>query len=241
MRMLSQFYAKALIETEDGTLLAEPSASPEIQRKGGGAYYLTQGCTYDQSMIWQNHTDLLRAAEILGIEDDPFLDVVRGQIPRLDPIHIGEHEDGGYIKEFREEAHYAEIGIPGHRHISQLIGLYPGDLINASNPEWMAAASRTLDLRGDEATGWAMIHRMLARARLHEAEHAHRLFRMFIEQKNAAQPLDDLPALSNRRQPRRRRRGGRNAPPEQRGRDRGPARPPRSLARRPLRRARRPG
>lgn len=204
MRMLSQFYAKALIETEDGTLLAEPSASPEIQRKGGGAYYLTQGCTYDQSMIWQNHTDLLRAAEILGIEDDPFLDVVRGQIPRLDPIHIGEHEDGGYIKEFREEAHYAEIGIPGHRHISQLIGLYPGDLINASNPEWMAAASRTLDLRGDEATGWAMIHRMLARARLHEAEHAHRLFRMFIEQKKRcptsgrfARPFKSTPASAS--------------------------------------------
>ncbi len=180
MRMLSQFYAKALVESEDGHLLVEPSASPEIQLRGGGAYYVTKGCAYDQSMVWQNHTDLIRAAEILGIEDDPFLDVVRQQIPRLDPILIGA---SGQIKEFREESGYADIGSPSHRHISQLIGLYPGDLINASNPEWMAAASRTLDLRGDRATGWAMMHRMVARARLHEAEKAHHIFQSFIKEK----------------------------------------------------------
>lgn len=182
MRMLSQFYAKALVETEGGHWLVEPSASPEIQLPGGGAYYVTKGCTYDQSMVWQNHTDLLRAADILGIDDDPFLDVVRDQITRLDPILIGDSEGLGYIKEFREETVYSEFGSPSHRHISQLIGLYPGDLINFSKPEWMDAASRTLDLRGDRATGWAMMHRMATRARLHEAENAHRLLRSFIDE-----------------------------------------------------------
>jgi alpha-L-fucosidase 2 len=183
IRMLSQFYAKALVDTDDGFLLVEPSASPEIQLADTGAYYVTRGCTYDQSMVWQNHTDLLRAAQILGIDDDPFLDVVRDQIPRLNPILIGDSEGHGYIKEFREETRYSEFGKPNHRHISQLIGLYPGDFINFSNPEWMEAASRTLDLRGNDATGWAIIHRMLCRARLQEAEKAHELLRKFIVEK----------------------------------------------------------
>ncbi len=181
MRMLSQFYAKALIESEDGLLLVEDSASPEIRHPfPGGDHYKTIGCTYDQSLVWQNHTDLLRAAEILGIEDDPFLDLVRSQIPRLDPILIGA---SGQIKEFREENEYGDIGQHDHRHISQLVGLYPGDLINASNPEWMQAASRTLDLRGNRATGWAQAHRMNARARLKEAEKAHEVFGRFIKEK----------------------------------------------------------
>ncbi|MCB1131898.1 MAG: alpha/beta hydrolase, partial [Verrucomicrobiae bacterium] len=185
MRMLSRFYAKSLIETKDGHLLVENSASPEIKHPWphpvpGGEHYQTVGCTYDQSLVWQNHTDLLRAAEILGITDDPFLETVRAQIPRLDPIHIGA---SGQIKEFREENAYGEIGDPHHRHISQLVGLYPGDLIHSSKPDWMNAASRTLDLRGNDATAWAMAHRMNARARLKEGEKAHEVFRKFIREK----------------------------------------------------------
>jgi alpha-L-fucosidase 2 len=185
MRMLSQFYAKSLIETKDGKLLVEKSASPEIKHPWphptpGGKHYETVGCTYDQSLVWQNHTDLLRAAEILGIKDDPFLETVRSQIPRLDPIYIGA---SGQIKEFREEDAYGEIGDPHHRHISQLVGLYPGNLINSSKPEWMTAASKTLDLRGNNATGWAMAHRMNARARLKDGEKAHEVFSKFIREK----------------------------------------------------------
>jgi acetyl esterase/lipase len=185
MRMLSQFYVKSMIETKDGLLLVENSASPEIKHPWphpipGGKHYQTVGCTYDQSLVWQNHTDLLRAAEILGIKDDSFLETVRSQLPRLDPVLIGA---SGQIKEFREENAYAEIGDPNHRHISQLVGLYPGDLINSSKPEWMKAASTTLDLRGNDATGWAMAHRMNARARLKEGDKAHEVFRKLISEK----------------------------------------------------------
>ena len=33
---------------------------------------------------------------------------------------------------------------PGHRHISHLFGLFPGDQINESNPEIYEAAKRTI-------------------------------------------------------------------------------------------------
>lgn len=179
----SRFFSKALHSTDDGLLLIEPSASPEIKHPWphpipGGKHYETVGCTYDQGFVWENHSDLLRVAEDLDISD-PFLETVKGQLPRLDPIQIGS---SGQIKEFREEDAYAEIGNPHHRHISQLCALYPGTLINASKPEWMEAASKTLEFRGPGTTGWAIMHRMLCHARLKEAEHAHdRLVKLISE------------------------------------------------------------
>jgi len=176
---LSRFFARALEPTEGGLLLMNNSASPEIRHPKGGDYYKTIGSTFDQGFVWENHNDVLRAAEILG-ETDPFLKTIEAQIPRLDPIQIGS---SGQIKEFREEDAYGDIGDPKHRHISHLCTLYPGTLINASKPKWMEAASKTLDFRGNDTTGWAMAHRMNARARLKEAEKAYDVYRKLIAEK----------------------------------------------------------
>ncbi len=181
MRSLSVFYSKALRPHGD-LLLIEPSASPE--QRNEGVHYHTVGATFDQAFVWENFNDTLILAAELGIED-PFLDTLREQMARLDPILIGA---SGQIKEYREEATYSDIGDPFHRHISHLCALYPGTLINSQSPDWMEAASRTLDLRGFHrnrdrtrvTTGWAMAHRMLARARLGEGEKAHELYREFI-------------------------------------------------------------
>jgi alpha-L-fucosidase 2 len=179
----SRFFAKSLYPDEEGHLLIKHSASPEIKHPWphpipGGKHYQTVGCTYDQGFVWENHTDLLRFAHELNISD-PFLETVKEQIPRLDPILIGS---SGQIKEFREEDAYGEIGDPHHRHISQLCGLYPGTLINSSRPEWMEAASKTLELRGPGTVGWSIMHRMLCHARLKEGEQAHdRLVKLLTE------------------------------------------------------------
>lgn len=176
---MSRFLSKTLHETEAGLLLVKPSASPEI--KEGGGYYQTVGSTYDQGFVWENHTSVLKAAEILG-EESPFLETIESQIPKLDPILIGS---SGQIKEFREEDAYGEIGDPHHRHTSQLCPLYPGTLINDEHPDWMEAVSVTLDLRGKPGNGWATAHRMALRARLGEAEEAHDLLELFIDERAA--------------------------------------------------------
>lgn len=177
---MSRFYSNILQPTPDGLLLISPSASPEIRHPfPGGEYYQTIGSTFDQGFVWENHNDVLKAAEILGVSD-PFLDTIKAQMPRLDPIQIGS---SGQIKEFREESAYGDIGEAKHRHISHLCTLYPGSLINSSRPEWMEAASRTLDFRGDDTTGWAMAHRMNARARLKEAGKAHSVYQKLIAEK----------------------------------------------------------
>jgi alpha-L-fucosidase 2 len=174
---MSKFFAKALKEREGGLLLISPSASPEIKHEG--KHYITEGCTFDQGFVWENHQNVLRAAAALG-EDDPFLEVIQSQVPRLDPILIGS---SGQIKEFREEDAYGDIGDPEHRHVSHLHTLYPGTLINTSHPEWMEAAAVTLNKRGDISTGWAMAHRMICWARLRNSERALELYHKFITHK----------------------------------------------------------
>ena len=188
MLSLSRFYSKALKPHGD-LLLVEPSASPEqiptpeqVEGMPGhlqGRYYMTAGCTFDQGFVWETFNDTLAMAENLG-KKDPFLDTIRKQITRLDPILIGAD---GQIKEYREENKYSDIGQARHRHISHLCPLYPGTLINSEHADWMQAASKTLDLRGNKTTGWALAHRMNSRARLGEGEKAHEAYRTFIRER----------------------------------------------------------
>ena len=160
LREMSVFLSKVLVEI-DGKYLVRDSASPE-QQGPNGKYYQTIGCAFDQQMVYENHRAVLQAAEILGITDDPILDVIRKQIDRLDPVLIGLD---GQIKEFREEDHYGEIGEYEHRHISHLVGMYPGTIINKNTPEWLEGAKISLTKRSDKSTGWAAAHRLCAWAR----------------------------------------------------------------------------
>lgn len=183
---MAKFLSHILIE-KDGLLLASPSASPEQSVKG--QYYHTTGCAFDQQMIYENTKQTLAAAELLG-KQDAFLTELRTVLGRLDPVQIGE---SGQIKEFREEQKYGEIGEKKHRHISQLVGLYPGTLITSKTPEWMAAAKKTLRLRGDRATGWAMAHRLNAWARTGDGNYAYRLYRLLLKKGTLSNLCDTHP------------------------------------------------
>jgi alpha-L-fucosidase 2 len=188
MLSLSKFYAKALVQRGD-LLLVEPSASPEQKasenqimgmpgHRTKSGYYITSGCTFDQGFVWENYNDTLILGKLLG-KQDPFLNKIRDDMKKLDPILIGA---SGQIKEYREEKNYSDIGDGKHRHISQLCPLYPGTLINYSNPEWMKAAAKTLDLRTKNAglTGWATAHRMNCYARVKQADKAYEMFQTVL-------------------------------------------------------------
>ena len=181
---MADFYLRCVVET-NGIFLSKFSASPEQINTPGGKwnwkngtppYYKSVGCAFDQQMIWENNNDLIRLAAALGT-NDAVVARVKAQIDKYDPVQIGE---SGQIKEFREEKRYGEIGDPLHRHISHLVGLFPGSLINASRPDWMKAAKVSLDKRGDNSTGWALAHRMVCRARLGDGNHALLLLRNLL-------------------------------------------------------------
>ena len=171
---MSLFFSKTL-EFIDGRYLVRNSASPE--QRQGGKYYVTVGCAFDQQMIWENYKRTLDAAEILGIENDTLLDTIREEIDLLDPVLVGK---SGQVKEYREEENYGDIGERLHRHISHLVGLYPGTVINCNTPEWLEAAKKTLEYRGDKSTGWATAHRMLLRARAKTPERLFDVMKIFF-------------------------------------------------------------
>jgi alpha-L-fucosidase 2 len=174
MISMAKFLMKCVKDTL-GYYLASPSSSPE--QRHNKIYYQTVGCGFDQQMIYESVHDVKKAAAILH-DAKENLDFIDTKINRLDPIQIGLT---GQIKEYREEKEYGEFGEYRHRHISQLVGIYPGTIITSKTNAWLDAAKRTLTLRGHISTGWAMAHRLNAWARTKEGDSAYMLLRNMLQ------------------------------------------------------------
>ncbi len=176
---MSKFLTKT-VRNYDGKWLTSFSASPEQIVQGpyvaNPCYYQTVGCSFDQQMIYENGKDFLQAADILG-EDNAAVKVQREQIDKYRPILVGL---SGQIKEYEEEKMYGEVGEYFHRHISQLVALYPGTQIGSETPALTDAAKITLDCRGDDSTGWALAHRLCAWSRTGDGDRSYKLFRALL-------------------------------------------------------------
>ena len=184
---MGEFFSRCLVQT-NGLWLSKFSASPEQMVRGVEdtwqwkpgtmpPYYATVGCAFDQQMIWENSQALIKFAERLGRTDDPLVAEAKARIGLLDPVQVGAD---GQLKEYREEVHYGDIGQWRHRHLSMLVGLYPGTLVTKERPDWMAAAKYSLRQRGDDSTGWALAHRLNCWARLGDGDHCHLLIRRLL-------------------------------------------------------------
>lgn len=174
---MARFLSKTVCDTL-GYVLAYPSSSPEQFSRITGKPYPSLGCAFDQQMIYENYADVLASAKILK-DEDPLLNKLKKQIKYLDPVLVGK---SGQIKEYREEEYYDDIVLEkNHRHISNLIGLYPGTIINSNTPEWLKAAKTTLDLRGDNFTGWSLAHKLNLWARLKDGNHAHQILQDLLK------------------------------------------------------------
>lgn len=174
---LAQFFSKTVRDTL-GHVLAYPSSSPEQFSKITQKPYPSLGCAFDQQMIYENYQDVLASARLLG-KKEPLLKLLKKQINLLDPVQVGS---SGQIKEYREEVNYDDIVLEkNHRHISNLVGLYPGTLINSNTPEWLEAAKVTLNLRGDKSTGWSMAHKINLWARTKDGNRAHQVLQTLLK------------------------------------------------------------
>ncbi|TCC88563.1 glycoside hydrolase family 95 protein [Pedobacter frigiditerrae] len=173
---MSKFLSKVVIDTA-GLLLTSPSYSPEQRSRVTKEHYQTVGCAFDQQMIYESHQDVLKVAKMIGSKD-PILPVLQHQLPKLDPVQIGLD---GQLKEYREEQYYGDFVDPKHRHTSQLVGLYPGTMINSSTPAWLDASRESLDRRGDKATGWGMAYRLNLWARIKDGDRAYLLYQTLLQ------------------------------------------------------------
>lgn len=177
----ARYITKCVNPEEDGTYLVQHCDSPEMFVDG--VWYYTKGTTYAQSFAYLNNYHTLLAAKELGILDKAdgkyeILKTVSEQLDKYDPIIIGL---SGQVKEFREEDFYGSVGDEKqHRHISHLVGLYPGNLINSTTPAWLDGANVVLAGRGDKSTGWAVAHRICLWARAKKGNRAHDLLNVIL-------------------------------------------------------------
>jgi alpha-L-fucosidase 2 len=71
---------------------------------------------------------------------------------------------------------------PKHRHQSHLFGLYPGHQITPDKtPELAQACRKTLEIKGDETTGWSKGWRINLWARLWDGNHAYKMYRELLK------------------------------------------------------------
>ena len=168
MKEESRFYDQTLVRDENGELVSSPSYSPEHGPR-------TAGNTYEQSLTWQLYEDTITAAEILGVDSALVAQWKQNQSDLKGPIEVG---DSGQIKEWYNETTFNtdENGNTmgegySHRHMSHMLGLFPGDLIQ-TNEEWVEAAKVSMQNRTDNSTGWGMGQRINTWARLGEGNKA---------------------------------------------------------------------
>ncbi|MBO7738512.1 MAG: glycoside hydrolase family 95 protein, partial [Clostridia bacterium] len=142
---------------KDGVLHTAPSNSPENwfyytengERKSGMFAY---SATMDSQIIRELFCKTAFACTLLGRERE-LAKVLEAALSKLPPLRISEKY--GTICEWIKDYEECE---PGHRHISHLFGLYPGETINKSDPEIFGAAKKTIERRlshGGAATGWS--------------------------------------------------------------------------------------
>jgi alpha-L-fucosidase 2 len=96
---------------------------------------------------------------------------------RLAPTRIGST---GQIQEWLEDWDMQAPDLH-HRHVSHLYGLFPSHQIDLRDtPELATAVRRSLEIRGDHATGWATAWRINLWAHLHDGNHAYEIFRFLL-------------------------------------------------------------
>lgn len=174
MKQASLFHLDTLVEDPvfgKDWLICGPSNSPE---HGG----LVMGPTMDHQIIRYLFAATAEAADLLGT-DPKLATKLRQTRARIAPNQIGEK---GQLREWL----YTEKPKTTHRHVSHLWALYPGNEITPATPKFMDACRRTLEFRGDEATGWSRAWKLNFQARLRDGEHFHKVLNGFFQNASTA-------------------------------------------------------
>jgi alpha-L-fucosidase 2 len=185
MRGAAQFFLDTLVTHPTlGHLVTNPSNSPELAHHPDAS--VCAGPTMDNQILRDLFTGCARAGEILGV-DAAFRSQVLAARDRLAPTRVGSR---GNIQEWLADWVETERT---HRHVSHLYGLHPSNQITRrGTPALYEAARRTLDLRGDDGTGWSLAWKINFWARLEDGARAHKLIRDLVRTDRLAPNMFDL-------------------------------------------------
>ncbi len=167
------FFLDYLCLNKKNQLVINPSVSPENSffYANGEEGCLCEGCSMDTQILRQLFTICLEINSILPAREDfaASIDELRQALAKL-PETTLTHD--GRIMEWLED--YEEVE-KGHRHISHLYGLYPGEEF-LGDERLLEASEKTLRYRlehGGGHTGWSRAWIMNFWARLAKADEVH--------------------------------------------------------------------
>ena len=172
MKGAARFCLRWLIDNpkQPGELITAPSTSPENEYKTDKGYHgvTCYGGTADLAIIRELLTNTIAAGKVLGERNKEM----EKALARLHPYTIG------HMGDLNEWYYDWDDWDPKHRHQSHLIGLYPG--YHLSDADLLKACERTLEIKGDETTGWSTGWRINLWARLKNGEKAYQIYRKLL-------------------------------------------------------------
>ena len=168
MKEATLFWIDYLTIDDQGNLVSTPSFSPE---HGG----ISEGASMDHQIAWDILNNCIKAASVLGIDDEFTATAKRTRDAILKP-KIGSWRQ---LQEWTDDEDDPKSD---HRHVSHLFALHPGNQIStAQTPELAEAARVTLNARGDSGTGWSRAWKMNFWARLNDGNRSHSMLRNLLK------------------------------------------------------------
>jgi alpha-L-fucosidase 2 len=192
MRESADFIRTFLVRSPGGYLVTAPSMSPENGFYLPGDTSFRHVVTYGPAMDIQIIRELfaaVRAVQPVTRMPASWIDSLTEVEKFLPPTLVNRH---GGIQEWIADYEEQE---PGHRHMSQLFGLYPGTSLTRDTA-LLTAARRTIDRRlanGGGHTGWSRAWMVSFMARLRDGEEAYRHFSLLLTKSTLPNLFDDHP------------------------------------------------
>jgi alpha-L-fucosidase 2 len=177
MKGAVQFCLDWMVKDKEGKWITSPSTSPEniyitSQGYNGATLY---GATADLAMIRELFQQTIEAQKVLQVDDD-LRKQLEQTLANMHPYQVGKK---GNLQEWYYDWEDAE---PKHRHQSHLFGLYPGHHIDPHlTPDLANACKTTLEIKGDETTGWSKGWRINLWARLWDGNRAYKMYRELLK------------------------------------------------------------
>ena len=192
MKGSADFIASFLIRDKNGHLVTAPSMSPEngfyLDKDSSQRYIVTYAPAIDVQIIMELFDAIKAVAVPMKIKPEYLaqLEQIRKQLP---PIRINRY---GGIQEWINDYDEQE---PGHRHMSQLFGLYPGTSLTRDTA-YLTAARKTIENRlkhGGGHTGWSRAWMINFFARLKDGNTAFYHLEQLLIKSTLSNLFDDHP------------------------------------------------
>ena len=174
---------------DNGFLALSPTISPEneYEIEGGERGCVCKGTAMDDQIIRELFDAVIAAEEVLHT-GRPEIEEIKALRLRIKPVTAGAD---GRIVEWHADVRETD---PGHRHISHLFGLFPGNSIKGE--ELLQAASKTLSARlesGSGHTGWSRAWIINLYAALGQGDEAYKHIRLLMENSLLPNLFDNHP------------------------------------------------